>query len=54
MATVHVKGKQFLKTLGKNYIYIQVTESMPEEEVRERELRPLRLIKDKFEKRELY
>ena len=102
-----VKGKQFLKTLGKNYIivlgfrnmllgyrdadrghilenvvflellrrdyrvyigkvgetevdfvaekpnekiYIQVTESMLGEEVRERELRPLRLIQDNYEK----
>lgn len=102
-----VKGKQYLKTLGKNYIvdlgfrnmllgyrdadrghilenvvflellrrdykvyigkvgefevdfvaekpsekiYIQVTESMAAEEVRERELRPLRLIQDNYEK----
>ena len=102
-----VKGKQILKTLGKNYIidlgfrnmllgyrdadrghilenvvylelirrdyrvyigkvgdtevdfvaekpseklYIQVTETMASEEVRERELRPLRLIRDNYEK----
>lgn len=102
-----VKGKQFLKTLGKNYIidigfrnmllgyrdadrghiienvvflelirrdyrvyigkvgerevdfvaekpseklYIQVTESMQTEETRERELRPLRMISDNYEK----
>lgn len=31
-------------------IYIQVTESMTGSEVRERELRPLRIIKDNFEK----
>ena len=31
-------------------IYIQVTESMLGEEVRERELRPLRLIQDNYEK----
>ena len=77
-----VKGKQLLKTLGKNYIidmgfrnmllgysdavgetevdfvaekpndklYVQVTESMQSAETRERELRPLRMIPDNYEK----
>jgi len=31
-------------------IYIQVTESMASEETRERELRPLRVIRDNYEK----
>jgi predicted AAA+ superfamily ATPase len=31
-------------------LYIQVTEAMSSEEIRERELRPLQLIKDNYEK----
>lgn len=59
-----VKGKQFLKTLGKvgeteidfvaekpdDRLYIQVTESMQVPETRERELRPLCAISDNYEK----
>ncbi|GAU80044.1 ATP-binding protein [Fusibacter sp. 3D3] len=59
-----IKGKQLLKTLGKygetevdfvaekpeEKIYIQVTESMNNEIVRERELRSLMMIPDNYEK----
>lgn len=40
----------FVATAADDKIYIQVTESMMTEEVRERELRPLRAIKDNYEK----
>ena len=40
----------FIATTADKKIYIQVTESMNNEIVRERELRPLQKIKDNYEK----
>ncbi|MBD5543843.1 MAG: ATP-binding protein [Lachnospiraceae bacterium] len=40
----------FIASTTENKIYIQVTESMMSEDVRERELKPLRKIRDNYEK----
>lgn len=44
------KEVDFVAEKPDDKIYIQVTESMQSEETRERELRPLRMIPDNYEK----
>jgi len=44
------KEIDFIATKDKEKIYYQVTEDMTSEETRERELAPLKMVKDNYEK----